>query len=151
MLTRSRKEGAASQDVLPPLSRRDKRAMMLLLFRLGHSASECRDLLQAALGDEAPSQSVVYDWFSHFQSSALSLDDDDHKGRPNLANVPTAVAATRRCLDKDRRITTRELARHVRVSDGSIVSILHDHFGMRKLCTRWVPYQLTAKHRTTRL
>ena len=105
MLTRNRKEGAGSQDVLPPLSRRDKRAMMLLLFRLGHSASECREMLQVALGDEAPSQSVVYEWFTRFRSGALSLDDNDREGRPNSANAPTAVAATRRCLDEDRRIT----------------------------------------------
>ena len=37
-----------------------------------------------------------------------------------------------------------ELADIVKISDGSDFTILHEHLGMRKLCAKWMPRELTC-------
>ena len=44
----------------------------------------------------------------------------------------------------DRKFKVHELADIVKISDGSVFTILHEHLGMRKLCAKWVPRELTV-------
>ena len=44
----------------------------------------------------------------------------------------------------DRKLKVHELADIVKISYGSVFTILHEHLGMRKLCAKWVPRELTV-------
>jgi histone-lysine N-methyltransferase SETMAR len=151
METRKRARSEKSQRVLLPLTSRDKRGAILVQFRLGNSAAQCFETLQKALADQAPSKSTVYEWFASFRSGSFSLDDDPREGGPNFIVTPENIASMKRHLDEDRRITTRELEKLVGVSHGSVIKILHEHLGMRKLCARWVPHQLKPDHMKARV
>ena len=50
----------------------------------------------------------------------------------------------------DRRLKVREIVEAIGISHGSVVSILKDHLGMKKLSTRWVPRMLTIDHKQNR-
>ena len=50
----------------------------------------------------------------------------------------------------DRRIQVEELAQALGILLGSVSTILHDRFGMRKLTARWVPKSLSDEQMTTR-
>jgi len=39
------------------------------------------------------------------------------------------------------------MAAHLDISYGSAYAILHDDLGYRKVCTRWVPKELTVVHK----
>ena len=39
----------------------------------------------------------------------------------------------------DRKWKVHELTHIVKISDGSVFTILHEHLGMQKLCAKWVP------------
>ena len=43
----------------------------------------------------------------------------------------------------DRRIQVEEIAQTLGISHGSILTVLHDRLGMRKLTARWVPKSLS--------
>jgi hypothetical protein len=46
----------------------------------------------------------------------------------------------------DQRITSQQLAVQLSVSNGSAMAII-DVLGYSKVCTRWVPRNLTTEHR----
>ena len=43
----------------------------------------------------------------------------------------------------DRKLKLREISDTLKVSEGSIFTILHQNLGMKKLCSKWVPSLLT--------
>lgn len=51
----------------------------------------------------------------------------------------------------DRKLKVHELADIVKISDGSVFTILHEHLGMRKLCAKWVPRELTVDQKQQRI
>ena len=149
-----RRSGQSPSESLPPLPQltdRDRRVAILVQFRLGSTASACHLTLTAALGDQAPSLSMVYHWFARFRCGSASLDDESREGRPNSAVTDTVIAAVRRHVDEDRRVTIRWLEQLVGVSLSSIVKILHEDLGMRKLSARWVPHRLSPEQMQARV
>ena len=52
----------------------------------------------------------------------------------------------------DRKLKMHALADIVKISaDGSVSTILHGHMGMRKLCAKWVPRELTVDQKQQRI
>ena len=43
----------------------------------------------------------------------------------------------------DPKLKLCEITEELKISEGSVVTILHEHLSMRKLCSKWVPYLLT--------
>ena len=46
-------------------------------------------------------------------------------------------------LDKDRRITVREVSQATDCSVGTVHTIIHETLNMRRLCARWIPKMLS--------
>ena len=44
----------------------------------------------------------------------------------------------------DHRLKLHEIAEELKISEGSVFTILHEHLSMRKLCSNWVQYLLTV-------
>ena len=53
-------------------------------------------------------------------------------------------------VNSDRRIQAEEKAQALGISHGSVLTILHDRLGMRKLTARWVPKSLSDEQMATR-
>ena len=51
----------------------------------------------------------------------------------------------------DRRVKVREIFDAIGISYGSVVSILNDQLGLRKLSARWVPRLLSIDHKRKRV
>ena len=51
----------------------------------------------------------------------------------------------------DRKWKVHEPADIVKISDGSVFTILHEHLAMRKVCPKWVPRELTVDQKQQRI
>ena len=51
----------------------------------------------------------------------------------------------------DRRVKMRELVEATGISHGTVITILHEQMGMKKLSARWVPRLLTVDHKCDRV
>ena len=49
----------------------------------------------------------------------------------------------------DRKLKVHELADIVKISDGSVFTILYEHLGMRKLCAKWGAAWAHSRPKTT--
>jgi hypothetical protein len=83
------------------------------------------------------------------ESAQTELHDRPRSGRPATATSPDMLQRAVDIIHADRRITNRQLAVQLSVSDGSAMTII-DALGYSKICARWVPRSLTTEHRRQR-
>ena len=74
-----------------------------------------------------------------FKRDRTSLEDEASSRRPLDSTDEEMCKKFPDLVYSDRRIQVEEIALALGISHGSVSTILHDRFGMRKLTARWVP------------
>ena len=119
------------------------------LFFAEKSIPETKAKLDKYYGDSAPS--MVKKWFTEFRCGRTSTIDAERSGRPVEFAIHETIEKIRNMVLADRRLKVQEIMEAVGISHGSVVSILKDHLGMKKLSARWVPPLLTIDHKRNRV
>lgn len=133
------------------LTREHFRAMIFYDFRRGSTRQQCIDQLNSTFGDEAPHYSTVKRWFNEFERGRRSLTDESREGRPKSAVLPENIDAVRELIKQDRHVTYREIEASLSISSTSVHSILHEHLAVKKICSRWIPHNLTITQKKERV
>ncbi len=95
---------------------------------------------------------VAEHWNKQFKEGRTNIHDEPQEGRLSDSMEET-VRCVRALLDEDRRYTVTNLQREMSLhfsyeaSRGTIHTALTEQLEMSKVCTHWVPRQLTDKHR----
>jgi len=100
------------------------------------------EMVSSAYGETAVKKTVIYKWYNRFQEGRENIGDDARSGRP-ASKTSSHVAAVKELLDKDRRITIREIVDRTDCGYGTVFKIIHDQLNMRRICARWIPKMLT--------
>ena len=133
------------------LTREHFRVMIFFDFRRGLSRQECTDQLTSTFGDEAPSFATVKRWYNEFNRGRHSLTDEIREGRPKSVVVQENIDAVQNLILEDRHVTYCEIEATIGISSTSIHKILHDHLAVRKVCSRWIPHNLTKTQKDARV
>lgn len=107
-------------------------------------------MLEQAYGNEALKKTAVYKWYKRFKDGRNDIEDDARTGRP-VTKTSSDVADVKELLDKDRRITIREIVDRTSCSYGTVFNIIHDTLNMRRVCARWIPKLLTDDQKRLRV
>ena len=129
----------------------EHRAVIKFFVKKGLKPMEIHNEMVNVLGDDAPSKTTVCKWAAEFQRGRSSLEDDPRSGRPKSATTEETINAVHDMVMDDRRLTKREIAEAVGISDERVLHILHDELRLRKLLARWVPHSLTLDQKRTRV
>ena len=78
------------------------------------------------------------------------VSDEHRSGRPISVATETVKQQIEQWICDYRRVTIDEIAVEFNMSHGSAYSIVHDDLGYRKVCSRWVPRQLSVDHKLAR-
>ena len=84
---------------------------------------------------------TVARWIKEFREIRAAIQDNLRTGRPHVENNTVQLLAS--LLDADRRWTARELAAEVWVYHKTVLHILYDILGYRKLAIRWIPHEIS--------
>ena len=79
-----------------------------------------------------------------FKRSRTNTDDAERSGHPNSAVVPENIKKAHKIVLADRKLKLRDIADTLKISEGSVFIILHEHLSMRKLFPKWVSRLLTV-------
>lgn len=128
----------------------EQRAVIKFLSKLGKNAKEIEVDLRKVYGDSTPPYRTISWWVAEFHRGRENLEDDPRSGRPHTAVTQENVARVQQMVKEDRRIKLKELEAAIGISRPSIISILHEHLGLSKVCARWVPRLLTREQKEFR-
>jgi len=64
---------------------------------------------------------------------------------------PKNIDAVRKMIEEDRHVTYREIEASCGISKTAIQSILQEHLAVKKICSRWIPHNLTEAQKDARV
>ncbi|KAJ4433614.1 hypothetical protein ANN_15924 [Periplaneta americana] len=97
--------------------------------------------LREACADAALTYRTVARWVEAFREGRDAVQDNLRTGRPRVEDNTVQLLAS--LLDADRRWTARELAAEVGVCHKTVLHILQDILGYRKITGRWIPHEIS--------
>ena len=135
------------------LNREHFRMIIFYNFRRRLTQLQCIDELNSIFGDKALSRTSVYRWYGEFNRGRSSFQDEFREGCPKSVVVPKTIDAVRQLILQDRHVTYREIKTTLGISGTIIHSILYEHLTVKKICSRWIPHNLsiTQKNQSIRV
>ncbi len=130
-------------DMSFQLSREQFRIMILYDWKIGLTYKDSHARLVQAWGNQLPSDRAVLNWFHEFQRNNFSVEDAAHPGRPRTSVNEQTIDAVRAIIEDDPHSTYEQIDYVLGIRSPEINSIIHDYLKLHKVCTRWVPHQLT--------
>ena len=110
---------------------------------MGKNTVETKQWLDKRYGDSAPGKSTIIDWYVGFKRGRTNTNHAERSGRPKLAVVSENITKVHKIVLGDRKLKLREIADTLKISEGSVFTILNESLGMHKLISKWVPRFLT--------
>ncbi len=81
-------------------------------------------MLTAGYGDNTLQRSTVCEWAKRFREGRVSVDDNPREGRPITVRTPSNIRKVKQAVDKNRRVSTRELASSTNLNRETVRTIL---------------------------
>ena len=122
------------------------RHILLFYYRKGKNAVQARKKLSDVYGEDVLTERQCQNWFAKFRSGNFDVEDAPRSGRPVEADEDTIKAL----IDANRRITTREIAERLNLSNSTV----HDHLKRLGLISKldiWVPHVLSERNLCRRI
>ena len=94
--------------------------------------------------DSAQSETTVKRRYADFKRVCTDTNDVEYSGCPNSAVVPENTKKLHKLILADYKLKLCEIVEELKISEGSVFTILHEHLSMRKLCSKWVQRLLTV-------
>ncbi|EGI68332.1 Histone-lysine N-methyltransferase SETMAR [Acromyrmex echinatior] len=126
------------------MEKNEFRAVIKHLHMKGLTPKKIKAELDNVHSISAPAFATVYNWVNKFKRGHTSTCDAPRSGRPIEATTPEIIDKVHDIVLIDRRVKVDELVEAIGISHGTVISILHEQLGMKKLSTRWVPRLLTV-------
>lgn len=133
------------------LQREHFRAMIFYDFKSGLNQEQCLERLSTAFPDSSPSRSTIFSWYAEFKRGRNSLKDEERSGRPSTAVTDENIVRVRNLVHEDRRISYYSIQQSLHIGSAAVNKILHEHLGVRKLVSRWVPKLLSNEQKNVRV
>ncbi|CAF0977466.1 unnamed protein product [Didymodactylos carnosus] len=103
------------------------------------------------MGDQAPSDRTVRNWYHEFDRNNFSVEDAARSGRPRTAINEETIDAVKSIIEDDPHSTYEEMEHTLGIGSSAVNSIIHEYLKLHKICTRWVPHQLTDGQKQFRI
>lgn len=91
----------------------------------------------------------IKEWYNRFKDGRSSVDSEPRSGRPSTSRNDNVNDQVRTLVMQDRRITVSELVNEVKISIGSVHSILTED--LKRVFAKFVPKLLTMEQKQLRL
>lgn len=134
------------------MDRKDQRVCIKFCVKNEKSEAEIYEMLQKAYGKASLSRYIVCEWVRCFKKDRdLGQEDAQWSGKHSAACNDANVEKLRQKIDEDRRLTVKEIADDLAISQEAVQSILTVNLGMKRIAAKLVPRFLNDDQKTRRL
>ena len=123
----------------------EQRAYCKIRAQLGFPPTEIHADLQKVYGNGALKYATLCKWVRCFNDGWESIDR--RVGRPVSVLTEKNIATVKMLIEEDARYTVQETEESSGIHLSSVLKILCERLGLRKICARWVPHLLTDKQK----
>ena len=88
-----------------------------------------------------------YSDYADFKCGRTDTNDAEHSGHPNSAVIRENTKKLYKLVLADHKLKLCEIAEGLKISEGSVFTVLHEHLSMKKLCSRWVSCSLSVNRK----
>jgi transposase len=121
------------------------RHILLYEYNHGVSAYQATKNINAIYGKSFVARGTAQIWFNRFKNMNFDMDDRSRTGRPIEVNDERVVSL----LDKDPRLTTREIAEELGCDHSTVVLRLNKLEYVQRIGV-WVPHKLNQYNKNIR-
>ena len=129
----------------------EQRVYCKIRAQLVFSPTEIHADLQKVYGNGALKYATVCKWVRRFNDGRESIENDPRVGRPVSVLTEKNVATVKTLTEEDARYTVQEIEELSGIHSSSVLKILRERLGLRKICARWVPHLLTDEQKQSRV
>ena len=129
----------------------EQRAYCKIRAQLGFPPTEIHADLQKVYGNGALKYATVCKWVRRFNDGRESIENDPRVGRPVSVLTEKNVATVKMLIEEDERYTVQEIEELSGIHSSSVLKILRERLGLRKICAHWVPHLLTDEQKQSRV
>ena len=104
----------------------------------GENTVQAKEWLDKCYSDSALPETTVKRWYADIKRGRTDTNKAERSGHPNSLVVPENTKTLHKRVLADRKLKLSELAKELKISEGSLFPILNEHLSMRKLCPKWV-------------
>ena len=97
------------------------------------------------------SRQAVLKWVQKFSDGRTSIEDEHRVSQPVGITMLATLQQAEDFIQADKRVTIDAVATTIGCSHGQSYNVMHEQLGFHKVCSRWVPYQLTPQHKSQRM
>ena len=129
----------------------EQRVYCKIRAQLGFPPTEIHADLQKVYGNSALKYATVCKWVRCFNDGGESIENDPRVGR--LVSVLTVknVATVKTLIEEDKHYTVQEIEELSGIHSSSVLKILREQLGLRKICVHWMPHLLTDEQKQSRV
>ena len=125
----------------------EQRVYCKIRAQLGFPPTEIHADLQKVYGNGALKYATVCKWVHHFNDGRESNENDPCVGRLLSVLTEKNVATVKTLIEEDARYTVQEIEELSGIHSSSVLKILRERLGLRKICARWVPHLSTDEQK----
>lgn len=114
------------------LTREHFRIMIYYDFKKGLSAYVCKESLDLAFSEQAPSLATIYRWYKEFERERNSVQHQKGAGRPPTAVTEENIVAVKKIIEEDNKATYAVIEHQLKIGSSAVRTIIHDHLHFKK-------------------
>ena len=129
----------------------EQRAYCKIRAQLGFPPTEIHADLQKVYGNSVLKYATVCKWVHCFNDGRELIKNDPRLGRPVSVLTEKNVATVKTLIEEDACYTVQEIEELSGIHSSSVLKILRERLGLRKICVCWVPHFLTDEQKQNRV
>ena len=129
----------------------EQRVYCKIRGQLGFLPTEIHADLQKVYGNGALKYATVCKWVRRFNDGRESIENDHWVCRRVSVLKEKNVATVKTLIEEDVRYTMQEIEELSGIHLSSVLKILCEQLGLRKICACWVPHFLTDEQKQSRV
>ena len=133
------------------MDKKEFRVLIKHCFLAKKNTVETKVWLDKHYSDFAPAKSTVEKWFAKFKRGEMTTEDDARSGRPKEAVTDENIKKVHKIIFDNRKVKLIEIAETLKISKERVGHIVDEYLNMRKLCSKWVPRELTTDQKQQRI
>ena len=115
--------------------------------QLGFPPTEIHADLQKVYGNGALKYATVCKWVRRFNDGRESIENDTRVGRLVSVLMEKNVATVKKLIEEDTCYTVQKIEELSGIYSSSVLKILREQLGLRKICVHWAPHLLTDEQK----